>query len=317
MDRIRIPALFVRTGVFMLCRVPYRNGRPRLRSFCPLCVLGCFFATSAEAIDLQPGELLPLTTGTTVFQLAYTYSLKTELVRHGEVVPGNPEIVASLFQWRLARYSEASGHPMILVAQVPLGSIQPGGDLSALSGDRGVGDATFILGVWPYANFVTQTFLATGIYLSIPTGHYSSARPFNLGENRVRIAWQLGYQAPVVDRLIWMWVVDATYFQDNTDYGSASLSLSQAPLYATQLALKFQWTASVALAAGYFYTAGGQTQIDGLSQDNAVQTQRYQLSGFFAFTPTSLATLQYGGDLSTENGFREVHRLLLRYTTLF
>jgi hypothetical protein len=317
MNRILIHGLFVLVGTYALCRVRHRCQWPRIRSFCLLCALGSAFAGSAEAIDLQPGELRPLAAGTNVFQLSYAYSLKTDLVRQGEVLPGDPEVEANLIQFRLARYSEASGHPLVLVAQIPLGSIHPGGDLSTQSGDRGVGDATFIFGVWPYANSSTQTFFATGIYLSIPTGHYSAARSFNLGENRTRIAWQLGYQAPVADKLIWMWAVDATYFQDNADYGLASLNLSQAPLYAGQLAFKVQWTAQFALAAGYFYTVGGETRIDGLSQDNALQTQRYQLSGFLAVSPTSLVTLQYGGDLSTENGLREAHRLLIRYTTMF
>jgi hypothetical protein len=125
------------------------------------------------------------------------------------------------------------------------------------------------------------------------------------------------YRAPVVDRLISMWAVEATCFQDNTDSGSVSLSLSRAPLTAAQLAFTFQWIASCALAAGYFYTTGGQTRIDSLSQDNALQTRRYPLSGFLALAPTRLVTLQYGGDLSTENCFREAHRLLLRYSILF
>jgi hypothetical protein len=88
-------------------------------------------------------------------------------------------------------------------------------------------------------------------------------------------------------------------------------------LYAGQLAIKYQWTRRTAVAAGFFYTAGGETQVDNLSQGNAIETTRYQVSGFIALSPASLLTLQYGADLSTENGFQEARRFIMRLTTRF
>lgn len=63
-----------------------------------------------------------------------------------------------------------------------------------------------------------------------------------------------------------------TYYQDNDDLGPTRMNLSQVSLYAGQLAFKVQWIAQFALSASYFYTARGETQINNVSQDNALQT---------------------------------------------
>lgn len=281
------------------------------------CIAFLTFSGVARGIDLVPGELRPLQAGSNAFQFSYANILISDIYQDGAALPGDPEIESNLVRLRLAHYLEVGSHPLVLVAQLPMGDIRPGGDLDTISGDSGVGDATFIVGYWPYANKQTETYFATGFYLSLPTGHYSDQRIINLGENRMRAAWQLGYQAPVAESLFWMCVLDATYYQDNTDYGTVSATLAQDPLYSAQLAFRYQWTSQFALSLGYFYTSGGETSIDNINQDNDIQTQRYQLSGFYAFTPANLGVLQYGSDLSTENGFRETRRLLIRYTTIF
>lgn len=281
------------------------------------CVALFVFSKDVWAIDLVPGELRPLTPGTSAFQLTYGDSLKSGLYQDGEAISGDRKVEVTLYRLRVVKYSELSGHPSVVAAQLPGGAIRPGGDLNSLAGDRGVGDATFIYGIWPLADWEKQRFLAVAAYLALPTGSYSAERSFNVGENRARIAWQVGYQAPIGDKLFWMGAVDATYYETNSDFGPAGQRLSRLPLVAWQVAMRYQWTQRFAVAAGYFYTVGGETALDGRSRDDALRTQRYQVSGFTPLSQSSLATVQYGQDLSTENGFREAHQLVIRYTKMF
>ncbi len=281
------------------------------------CILLAIFPGLAIAIDLQPGELQPLRPGINVFQFSASYSERSDWYRHGRELQGSPKIESVSCLFRVGRYSEMDGHPVVLVAHVPVGYIHPGGDLSSQSGDSGVGDATFVLGVWPYANFETQAFFAIGGYLMTPTGSYDPRRAFNLGENRYRAALQAGGQAPIAAKLIWMWAVDATFFQKNTDFGPEGNELAQAPLYAGQIAIRYQFSPGLAIAGSYFHIVGGETTINNESQNNAIRTRRYLISGLIAPSPSNLFTIQYGSDLSTENGFREDRRIIVRYSTTF
>lgn len=270
----------------------------------------------AHAIDLQPGELRALKPGTNLLMLSYQQSERGDRYAHGDKQPGNSEIQASQLQVRLGHSFEVAEHPAIFYVQTPVGYVHPEGALSSLEGDSGVGDTTLLLAFWPYANHEAKNYFALGAYLTAPTGSYKHERSFNMGQNRYSSALQASYQAPLVGSLNWMATLDTVWFGDNNEFGLNNNTLSQKPLYTSQVGLQYSITPRYSLGATYFYTVGGETSVNGISRDDLMQLQRYQLTGAASYSFGRI-TLQYGGDIKTENGFIEGTRWILRYTKLF
>jgi hypothetical protein len=271
---------------------------------------------SATALDLQPGEVRAPEMGSTHLQLTQQYSQRGDRYINGEKQTGDPKIVASMFQVRLGHAFELAGHTAYVYAQTPMGYVHPGGSLSSLTGDTGIGDTMLAFAFWPYANHQTETYFGLAGYLSVPTGSYSPERSLNMGENRYRSALQAGYQTPIAENLHWMGAVDAVWYGKNTEFGANHDTLEQDTLYTAQTSLRYNFTTKYALAAAYFYSQGGETSRNDRHRDDITRLHRYQISGI-ASLPFGRVTLQYGGDLETENGYIEKSRWILRYTRGF
>jgi hypothetical protein len=280
-------------------------------TFCLLCL-----GNPAYAIDLNPGDLRPLKPGVNLIMLSYQQSDRSDRYSQGEKQAGNPEIQAAQMQIRLGHAFAIAEHPAIFYAQTPIGYTHPEADLSAANGDSGIGDTTFLLGMWPYANHESKRYFAVGGYLTVPTGSYVAERSFNVGQNRYNAALQIGYQTPLLEALNGVAAFDAVWFADNDAYGATHKNLEQKLLYTSQLGLQYMLTPSYSISATYFYTVGGETSLDGVSRNDITRLQRYQLTGQANFSFGRIS-LQYGGDLKTENGYIEDSRWLLRYTKLF
>ncbi|MDH4226932.1 MAG: transporter [Deltaproteobacteria bacterium] len=274
------------------------------------------FVSRSYAIDLQPGEIRAPKPGMNIIQASYFLSERGDLYVDKEKQPGNPEIVAQQFLLRYGRSFEIFGHPGVTYVQSSTGYVHPGGSLSKYEGDSGFGDTTLAFGVWPYANQDTKSYVAVAAYLTVPTGSYSHERLFNMGENRYRPALQVGFHAPFIGGLEWMGALDAVWYQTNPDYGSQRKNLAQDALYSGQLGFMYNVTSAFSAAATYFYSAGGETSLDGVGRNDDLRQNRYMLTGIAKF-PFGRVTLQYGGDITTRNGFFEKYKLIVRYTKVF
>ena len=280
-------------------------------------IIGLLLVTGqAYAIDLNPGDLRPLKPGVNLIMLSYQQSNRSDRYSQGDKQAGNPEIQAAQTQIRLAHAFDIAEHPAIFFAQTAIGYTHPEADLSAAKGDSGMADTTFLLAMWPYANHESKSYFAVGAYLTLPTGSYAAERSFNMGQNRYNAALQVGYQAPLLKDLNGVAAFDAVWFADNDAYGVTHKNLEQKLLYTSQLGLQYMLTPSYSVSATYFYTVGGETSLDGVSRNDLTRLQRYQLTGQANFSFGRIS-LQYGGDLKTENGYIEDSRWLLRYTKLF
>jgi hypothetical protein len=153
-------------------------------------------------------------------------------------------------------------------------------------------------------------------YLTVPTGSYDSQRNFNPGENRYRWALQTGYEQSVSQRVNWMSAVDVLWYGENDDKATTHEKLTQKALYSAQTAFIYKFNSTYSTAIGYFYSVGGETSLNGVSQGDKAESHRYQLSGIGHF-PFGRISLQYGQELSTKNGFIEDSRWILRLTKYF
>jgi hypothetical protein len=273
-------------------------------------------ATQVLAIDLQPGEGRAPIPGVGMMQLTYQYSERGDRYVHGVRQPGSPEINAGQMLVRVGHSFEAAGKPAYFYAQTPIGYIHPKGSLARVEGDAGAGDTSFLLALWPYADYARHEYFGMGAYLTVPSGRYDPTRAFNMGENRYRWALQTGYTAPLTADLSWMAAVDAVWSSDNNESGVRRDTLAQKVLYSGQVGLRYEINPRYVLGAGYFYTSGGETSLNGVSRDDAARLQRYQLSALANYSFGRI-TLQYGGDIKTESGYIEDSRWIVRFTKFF
>jgi hypothetical protein len=281
-------------------------------------------AQKAYAIDLQPGEARAPKPNINLVQYSYILSERGDQYQNGEKQNTRTSIQSSSLVVRLGRSFEFGQMPAFFYIQTPMGNIQADGfpQLNGLKtdGDTGVGDTSFAFALWPYNHHETGTYFGVGAYLTIPTGDYDRRRSFNMGENRLRTALQAGFQTQITDKTSWMLALDGVFYQDNDESFSVNPqqknTLAQDNLYTLQTNLKYDFNPQYSVAAAYFYTVGGRTEVNGIDQHNLTQLHRYQISaqGNYSF---GRLLLQYGSDLKAENGFFEDKRLILRYTTTF
>lgn len=271
---------------------------------------------NVSAIDLQPGEIRAPKPDIYLAQLSYQYSERGRQYVHGNQQRLDTQILSSQYLIRLAHSFEVADKTAFFYAQTAIGSIEPEKALSSQKGDSGVSDTAFALGFWPYANHETKTYFGIGAYWFAPTGSYDHTRNFNMGENRYKGALQTGFQTALIGDLNWMNALDVVWSADNSNFGPKSANMAQQALYTAQSGLKYDINENFAVAANYYYTTGGETSVNGLDRNDATRLQRYQVSGIANFS-LGRVTLQYGGDIKTENGFREDQRVVIRYTKLF
>jgi hypothetical protein len=274
-------------------------------------------AVPTYAIDLQPGDVMPLPPGTSFSQLSLRVSEFDGFFIDGRKQPGGFDWDAARYQIRLGHFFEAANLPAVAYVQTGLGNITGDGATGAPNGDAGLEDTVALFALWPYVDHTSQTYFGVGAYGLFPTGSYDSDRGvFNVGENRYSAAMQFAFQTNLAQSLTLMSAVDGIWFGSNDDFTSAHLTLDQEALYTAQFALTYKATQALSMSASYFFTWGGETAVDGVGQDNANEIHRYQISAI-AQLPVGRLLLQYGGDLQRESGFFEDRRAIVRFGQLF
>jgi hypothetical protein len=282
------------------------------------CLAFALGASSAGAIDLQPGDLRAPPPDLTFFTASYQWIERRDFYIDGDKVPGKLAFNAAQLQLRLGHSFTLGSMPAYLYGQVPIGYVHPKGDLAAREGDSGVGDTTLLLAAWPYSNRETDSHFGVGAYLTLPTGSYEAERGiFNMGQNRYSAALQAGYQTTFAKKYTLMAAHDAVWWNKNDEFGPGQQELTQKILKSTQLAARYDFNARYSMAANYIFTEGGETRLDDVSRNDTTRVHRYQLTLTYLQPNLGRYVLHYGSDLKTEFGFKERQRILLRYTTRF
>lgn len=284
-------------------------------------MLLAFGPALARAIDLQPNDIVAPPPDKNYLTLSYVSTENATQYRNGSARSGNPVIDTQNAVLRGSRTFTLGGLPAASYLQLPYGTVKPAGSLANAPSDTGIGDLSFVMAVWPYANKNTGTYLGIAAYLIAPTGSYSSQRAFNLGENRYRSDLQIGFQTPITSNVDGMIAVDTMWFGGNGQCAAAcgltsNGSLNQKPLTTTQLGPIYRINQIFTVGASYFYVAGGATSINNNYQNNVVNTQRFLLSGQ-AHTPIGRISLQYGRDTEIKNGYAQTRLLAIRLAKEF
>lgn len=269
-----------------------------------------------NAIDLHPDDIIAPPADIQQIQVNYQRSQRGDGYFNGNKVLTGGELVNTQTQFKYGRSFELNTLPAYFYIQAPLTEISSSGTLSASSTNSGAGDTTLAFALWPYANRESEKYMGFAGYLTIPTGTYDSQRKLNAGDNRYKWALQAGYEQSIAKNTNWMTAVDALWFGENDDHAITHKSLKQKALYSAQTAFIYKFNSTFTASAGYFYSLGGVTSLNGASQGDMTQSHRYQISGV-ATLPIGRLTLQYGQEISTRSGLIEDSRWIVRYSKFF
>jgi len=275
-----------------------------------------FISGSSQALDLNPFDIVPPPPDKTFFSTALIHSEVEGPYTRGDKPSLTRTLSRNQIQLQLGRTYSIGGYPGISFVQLPVGMVNPGGAASNLPSDYGIGDITVATALWPIANTETRTYLGLAGHLTFPTGSYSNQQSYNFGSKRFTGDIQIAYQTALTKNLDGMLGFDAMWFSPNNHVGPNNAQLTQKPLYTTQIGPIYHIDSTFSVAATYLYVWGAETALNGMSNNNALQTHRYLLSAV-ATTSKGRFMLQYGTNLDTQFGLAETRRVILRYAIAF
>lgn len=288
----------------------------RLSAFAAATVAALGIATPASAIDVDAGDYTALPPGTNLFLAYYQHATRDKLYANGDRVPINPKLDSDIGILRGVHYMDIGGLIVDPQFLLPFGKLKAKGDIAGLGSNSGVADLILAATVWFNKADAKEHFGITP-FVILPTGQYDKNDPLSLGENRWRFILQAGWIKPLTDKLTLDLVADFQLHGKNDEYGPLSQTMKQKPLYEFQSFLRYSLAAGSDLRLGLQHVTGGETKIDGADQGNRQSLTKIQFGGSTFISPTQQILATYGRDLSVRNGFKEEHRLNLRFLQIF
>jgi hypothetical protein len=122
----------------------------------------------------------------------------------------------------------------------------------------------------------SETIFGLGLITQLPTGQYYDDKLINLGRNRFAIRPQLG---AVHNFGKWSaeFTAEAGFFTDNDEFFNGN-RLEQDPVYTADAHLTYTFRPGLWLAAGGGYGGGGETSVNGVSNNNSLDNVGWGLS---------------------------------------
>jgi hypothetical protein len=183
---------------------------------------------------------------------------------------------------------------------------------SLASHTSGVGDLTFLPSVvydFPQPDG-SHTYTGFTLFVTAPTGSYSSSRRLNVGENR----WVTRFQAMVGQRFLKRYTAEAigyvSIFSDNDDFRvspTGTQTLQQKPSMGLNLHLAADVSPAFYLALSYYLEASGLRHVDAITGEVPMNLDidERRIFSTLRFTsgirvmPQLLLLVQYNTDVST------------------
>jgi hypothetical protein len=271
-----------------------------------LCVSGK--ALAEEPLDLYPGPL-----GSLGIVTYYTHVTGNELYSDGSKVSSDFNLESDIGVFRGVYYGMLGNVRTCTNIIVPFGSTSVDTTIPAsgtpynvhMSSPSGLGDIIFNSGAYLFYDEKTMFCLPVSLYITAPTGEYDKNKTLNMGSNRwafkpsIGIARGLRSLGTIIEA-----VGQVEFYTKNDEYGAAGAEQKKDPFFTSQLMLTQFLDPQTFISADYFYEKGGETEVDGVKQDDKIKTQALQFAMARMITPTTQIMFRYRSDFKVENGPR-------------
>lgn len=276
------------------------------------------FSAQAAEVAADPGDYDALPAGTNLAILYGQYGSADKFRANGDLTPGDAGLDTKIGLARLVHYMDIGGYIVDPQIIVPFGEVElkePLGPIEA-SSESGIGDPILGATIWFLNKPEQREYLGFSAFASVPIGDYDADKgPINIGENRWKGIFQLGYVRNLSDKVVLDLIAEYSFFEDNDDF--LGFRLEQDATQSGQVHLRYLLAPGTHLGLSYYHDFGGETTVGGLDQDDELDNNRW-LATFATFpTPTIQLQVQGGQAISTENGFEEDARVNLRILKVF
>jgi hypothetical protein len=269
------------------------------------------------ALDTDADDYVASPAGTNLALLYFQHVQREALYANGDRVAGNSGLDSDTGILRVVHFTKIGDYVVDPQFILPFGHERATNDASSLGSASGLGDLILAATTWVINDEKANTYLGITPFLFLPTGTYDRNRPMNWGENRWKLTLQSGYQRGITDKVSIVFIGDATFFGDNSDFGSTGATLRQDTLYQAQFYVRYTWSEKIDSFVGYSYLGGGASSINGAGQNDRQRETKFSIGGGYNFTPELELFGAYGQDISMANGFKESHRVNLRLSRTF
>ena len=271
----------------------------------------------AFAVSVDAGDYDHAPAGTHLGLLYYQYSSGEALYAGGRRIDDTARVRAQVGIVRAVKYVDIGGVTVAPQVLLPFGSVQTAGTLNSASVRNGMGDLILASTVFLYKDDHRRVLGVTP-WLWLPTGQYSRSRTLNpFGENRWKFALQVAGVMPLGQAFTLDLVGDVQYYGNNRDFGPTRRTLSQQHSWDLQSHLRYHLSPATALSLSISQFTGGETKIDGTSQNDRQRRSRASIGASHFLAPDFQILGSLGKDLSIENGVREDLRVNLRMLKVF
>lgn len=191
------------------------------------------------------------------------------------------------------------------------------GDASPLGSASGMGDIIVGMPLKFRMDNEGGDILSLAPFIYAPTGAYNNEKAVNVGENRWRYLMQGVWIHHFSDAWAFTTGADVSWTTANDRYGADNNSLSQSPRYEYQAYLSYNLTPATQLGFGGGWITGAKSRIDGISQDDRLDSTYVRISASHFITPAVQVQFSGGRDIAVEQGFRQDTNISLRLGYLF
>jgi len=270
----------------------------------------------ARAVDIDAGDYTALPAGTNLALVYFQHATRNKLYASGHQAPIKPGLESDIGILRGVHFMELGGYTVDPQFLLPFGRLKASDDIAALGRNSGIGDPILAATLWLNKPGEKENVGITP-FVWLPIGQYDRNEPLNLGEHRWKFALQGGWIKPLGQSVTMDLSADVTLFGKNDDFGSSGATLQQKAQFQFQALWRYHLSPASDLRFGLSQLSGGETKVDGVSQDDRASTTKFWVGGstFVAAKTQLLAT--YGRDIDVRSGFKENNRINLRLLQIF
>jgi len=279
--------------------------------------LAAGLAGQAQAVDVDAGDYTALPEGTNLGVVYYQHAERKSLYSDGHKVPIDARLDSDVGILRGVHFMKLGDFIIDPQFLLPFGSLRGKDDTKGLGNEKGTGDLILASTIWLVNDPAKRQYFGITPYIYAPTGSYDKDDALNLGENRWKYVLQAGYITGLTEKLTLDLVGDVTFFGNNDDFGPSGATLKQSALYQGQAFLRYNFTDRFDVRAGVSRLWGGETKVNGVRMDDEPETSKFTVGASYFVTPGTQLMVNYGRDMSVENGFREEDRINLRLLQIF
>ena len=251
----------------------------------------------------DPRDAIPAPDGTSMFLFYYKHYSGDELYTQGNKVSDDASFDFDLGIFRYAHF-------------VGLGDwtwsydvLQPVGDMDfGTNNSDGLGDTTFATHINTPVLYKTDSvkyMMSAGFIMSAPTGEYEAAKAVNLGTNRWTYKLEFTPLILQVNKFALEFTGDVKFFTDNDEFGATHANQETDPLVCLQTHLSYNLTDAFWVGLSHYYYTGGESEINGISQNDESANQSLRFSFSFNLASNVVMMLQYDTEIERDNGVKQ------------